>query len=41
MAEYELLLSDPYQKCAETWPNDRDFWLGIAIRGFIMRRTSK
>jgi hypothetical protein len=30
MAQYELLLSDLYQKCAETEPADKEFWLGIA-----------
>jgi hypothetical protein len=29
MAQYELLLSDLYEKCAETWTKDRDFWLDI------------
>jgi hypothetical protein len=30
MAEYEMLLSDLYHKCAEAWPKDREFWLDIA-----------
>jgi hypothetical protein len=30
MAQYELLLSDLYEKCAQTWPEDKDFWIDIA-----------
>jgi len=30
MAQYELLLSDIYERCAAAWPDDKDFWLDIA-----------
>jgi len=30
MAQYELLLSEFYEKCAETWTKDKEFWLEIA-----------
>jgi hypothetical protein len=30
MVQYELLLDELYRKCAGAWPQDADFWLGIA-----------
>lgn len=30
MAQYELLLSEFYEKCAEVWTKDKEFWLQIA-----------
>jgi rubrerythrin len=30
MAQYELLLSEFYKQCAETWTKDKEFWLEIA-----------
>jgi len=30
MAQYEMLLADLYETCAEAWPDDRDFWMDIA-----------
>ncbi len=30
MAQYELLLADLYENCAETWTEDKEFWLDIA-----------
>jgi len=30
MAQYELLLAEFYEQCAEIWQNKKDFWLAIA-----------
>ncbi len=30
MIQYELLLSDLYEKCAEIWTKDKVFWIDIA-----------
>lgn len=40
MAQYELLLADLYENCAETWTEDKEFWLDI-VRRFITLKILK
>lgn len=31
MADTELLFAEFYRNCAETWEDDREFWMGIVV----------